>query len=52
VPPSVAADAMLSAVVAHLRAGQSPLRRVVFVLYQDDAEKAFTAALKRLSGTK
>jgi O-acetyl-ADP-ribose deacetylase (regulator of RNase III) len=52
VPASVSADAMLSAVVPHLRSGQTSLRRVVFVLYQDDAEKAFTAALKRLSGMK
>jgi O-acetyl-ADP-ribose deacetylase (regulator of RNase III) len=52
VPPPVSADAMLSAVVAHLRRGQTSVKRVVFVLYQDDAEKAFTGALKRLSGTK
>ncbi|MEK7701798.1 MAG: macro domain-containing protein [candidate division NC10 bacterium] len=48
VPPGVSAEAMLTAVVAHLRAGGSTLKRVVFVLYQDDAYKAFTDTLKRL----
>jgi O-acetyl-ADP-ribose deacetylase (regulator of RNase III) len=50
VPPAISAEAMLKEVVAHLKAGQSSLRRVVFVLYQDDAYKAFTDTLKRLGG--
>ena len=37
-------------VAEHLKAGKSTLKRVVFVLYLDDAYKAFTATLKRLGG--
>jgi O-acetyl-ADP-ribose deacetylase (regulator of RNase III) len=50
VPPAVSAEAMLKEVVSHLKSGPSSLRRVVFVLYQDDAQKAFTDTLKRLGG--
>jgi O-acetyl-ADP-ribose deacetylase (regulator of RNase III) len=50
VPASVSAEAMLQEVVAHLRGGPSSLRRVVFVLYQDDAYRIFTETLKRLGG--
>lgn len=52
VPPAVSAEAMLNAVVTHLRAGGSTLKRVVFVLYQDDAHKAFTDTLKRLGAVQ
>jgi O-acetyl-ADP-ribose deacetylase (regulator of RNase III) len=52
VPPPVSADAMLTEVVAHLKRGQSSLRRVVFVLYLDDAYRAFSETLKRLGGVK
>ena len=52
IPPPVSADAMLKEVVAHLKRGQSSLRRVVFVLYLDDAYRAFTDTLKRLGGTQ
>ncbi len=52
VPPGVCADAMLQAVVEHLRAGGASLKRVVFVLYQDDAYKAFTDTLKRLGAVQ
>jgi serine/threonine-protein kinase len=52
VPPPVSAEAMLNEVVAHLKRGQSSLRRVVFVLYLDDAYRAFTDTLKRLGGMK
>ncbi len=52
IPPPVSADAMLGAVVAHLRAGNSSIRRAVFVLYQDDAFKAFNDTLKRHGGTQ
>jgi O-acetyl-ADP-ribose deacetylase len=52
VPPPVSADAMLKEVVAHLKRGPSSLRRVVFVLYLDDAYRAFTDTLKRLGGTQ
>jgi len=50
VPPAVCASVMLDAVVSHLKGGPSGLKRVVFVLYQDDAYKAFTDTLKRLGG--
>jgi O-acetyl-ADP-ribose deacetylase (regulator of RNase III) len=52
VAPNAAADAMLEAVVAHLKAGKTSLKRVVFVLYQDDAYRAFTDTLKRLGGVQ
>ncbi|MDP3768404.1 MAG: macro domain-containing protein, partial [Dehalococcoidia bacterium] len=52
VPPAAAADAMLNAVVSHLRGGTGSLKRVVFVLYQDDALKAFTDTLKRLGAVQ
>jgi O-acetyl-ADP-ribose deacetylase (regulator of RNase III) len=52
VPASVSAEAMLKDVVAHLKRGQSTLRRVVFVLYLDDAYRAFTDALKRSGGAQ
>jgi O-acetyl-ADP-ribose deacetylase len=52
VPPAVSAEAMLNAVISHLKAGGTPLKRVTFVLYQDDAYKAFTDTLKRLGGVQ
>jgi len=52
VPPGTSADAMLNAVVAHLKASPTGLKRVIFVLYQDDAYRAFTDTLKRLGGVQ
>jgi O-acetyl-ADP-ribose deacetylase (regulator of RNase III) len=52
VPPQASAEAMIREVVAHLKGGQSSLKRVVFVLYQDDAYKAFSETLKRLGGVQ
>jgi O-acetyl-ADP-ribose deacetylase len=52
VPPPVSADAMLDAVVAHLKAGNTTVKRVVFVIFQDDVHKAFSETLKRLGGTQ
>ena len=52
VPPPVSAEAMLNEVVAHLKRGKSTLRRVVFVLYLDEAYRAFSETLKRLGGVK
>jgi O-acetyl-ADP-ribose deacetylase len=52
VPPAASAEAMLREVVAHLRTGNSSIRRIVFVLYQDDAYRAFIETLKRLGGVK
>ena len=49
VPPPVSAEAMLTEVVKHLKAVKTSLNRVVFVLYQDDAYRAFTDTLKRLT---
>lgn len=51
IAPPVSADAMLGAVVEHLKVGKSTLKRVRFVLYLDDAYKAFTETLKRLGGS-
>ena len=50
VPPAQSADAMLEAVAAHLKGAGSTLKRVVFVLYQDDAYRAFVDTLKRVGG--
>lgn len=52
IPPAISADAMLNEVVSHLKRGSSSLRRVVFVLYQDDAYRIFTETLKRLGGVQ
>ena len=52
VPPPQAADAMMEAVVSHLKAGGSTLKRVVFVLYQDEAHRAFVDTLKRVGGVQ
>ena len=46
------AEAMLSTLVKHLKGGNSSLQKVVFVLYQDEAHKAFTDTLKRLTGVQ
>jgi O-acetyl-ADP-ribose deacetylase (regulator of RNase III) len=48
-PPEQSAEAMLRTVVEHLRSGNTTLRRLVFVLYQDDAYRIFSDTLKRLS---
>ena len=52
VPPEKSADAILSTVLEHLKGGNSTLQKILFVVYQDEAYKAFTESLKRLSGTK
>ena len=52
VPAAISADAMLDAVVTYLKAGPTGLKRVIFVLYQDDAYRAFTDTLKRLGGVQ
>jgi O-acetyl-ADP-ribose deacetylase (regulator of RNase III) len=48
VAPSAAAEAMLQPIVAHLKSAKTALKRVVFVLYQDETFRAFTETLKRL----
>ena len=50
VAPALAAETMLDAVVSHLKAGGSTLKRVIFMLYQDDAYRAFSETLKRVGG--
>ena len=52
VSPAQSAEAILSTVVQHLARGNSTLQKVLFVLYQDEAYKAFTDTLKRLSAPK
>jgi O-acetyl-ADP-ribose deacetylase (regulator of RNase III) len=52
IPPGRAAEAMLPALVGHLRSGRSSLQKVVFVLYEDQASKAFADTLKRLAGVQ
>jgi O-acetyl-ADP-ribose deacetylase (regulator of RNase III) len=49
VAPAAAAEAMLTAVVTHLKSSKTTIKRVVFVLYQDEALRAFTDTLKRLA---
>lgn len=48
VAPAAAAEAMLTEVIGHLKSSKTPLKRVVFVLHQDEAVRAFTDTLKRL----
>ena len=52
VPPALSADAMLEAVVTHLKTGESTLKRVIFMLYQDEAYRAFNDTLKRVAGVQ
>jgi O-acetyl-ADP-ribose deacetylase (regulator of RNase III) len=52
VAPAASAEAMLPEVLSHLKSGRSSLKRVVFVLYQDDAHRAFSETLKRLGGVQ
>jgi O-acetyl-ADP-ribose deacetylase (regulator of RNase III) len=52
VPSSVSAEAMLNTVVAHLKAGNTTVKRVVFVIVQDDAYKAFSDTLKQLGAVQ
>ena len=49
VPAPAAAEVMVTAVVNHLKSAKTTLKRVVFVLYQDEALRAFTDTLKRLA---
>jgi O-acetyl-ADP-ribose deacetylase (regulator of RNase III) len=50
VPPPLSAEAMVDAVVSHLKAGDTTLKRILFVVYQDDAFRAFNDTLKRAGG--
>jgi O-acetyl-ADP-ribose deacetylase (regulator of RNase III) len=50
VPPVKSAEAMLGALAEHLKSGKSSLQKVQFILYQAEAQKAFTDTLKKLTG--
>ena len=50
--PAISADAMIDAVVAHVKTGASSLRKIVFILYEDAALKAFGDTLKRHGGSR
>lgn len=52
VPAAQSADAMLPTVVEHVKRGNTSLEKVLFVLYEDQAQKAFSEALKRLGGIR
>jgi len=52
VPAAQSADAMLSTVVEHVKKGNSSLEKVLFVLYEDQAQKAFSEVLTRLGGVR
>jgi O-acetyl-ADP-ribose deacetylase (regulator of RNase III) len=52
VPPAQSADAILSTVLQHVARGNSTLQKILFVLYQEEAYKAFTDTLQRLSAVK
>jgi O-acetyl-ADP-ribose deacetylase (regulator of RNase III) len=51
VAPEKSAQAILSTVLEHIKTGKSTLEKILFVVYQDEAYKAFTEALKRLSAS-
>jgi O-acetyl-ADP-ribose deacetylase len=48
VAPALAADAMITALLAYLKSRPTTLKRVVFIVYQDEAYRAFTETLNRL----
>jgi O-acetyl-ADP-ribose deacetylase (regulator of RNase III) len=50
VPPAISAEAMLSAIIAHVKPGTSSLRKIVIVVYEDGVLKTFSETLKRLGG--
>jgi O-acetyl-ADP-ribose deacetylase (regulator of RNase III) len=52
VPATQSADAVMSAVIEHVKRGNSSLEKVLFVLYEDQAQKAFSEVLKRLGGIR
>jgi O-acetyl-ADP-ribose deacetylase (regulator of RNase III) len=52
IPAAQSADAMLTTVVEHVKRGTSSLEKVLFVLYEDQAQKAFSDVLKRLGGVR
>lgn len=51
VSPAQSAEAMVSTVVDHVKKGNTSLQKILFVVYQDEAFKAFSDALRRLAGS-
>ena len=51
-PPEKSAEVMLTTVIEHIKGGKSTLQKVLFIVYQDEAHKAFSEALKRLSAAR
>jgi len=49
--PAQSAEAMVSTVVDHVKKGNTSLQKILFVVYQDEAFKAFSDALRRLAGS-
>jgi O-acetyl-ADP-ribose deacetylase (regulator of RNase III) len=52
VPPEKSAEAIISTMIDHLKGGASSLQKILFIVYQDEAYKAFTETLNRVGGTK
>ena len=52
VPPEKSAEAIISTMIDHLKGGTSSLQKILFIVYQDEAYKAFTETLKRVGGSK
>jgi O-acetyl-ADP-ribose deacetylase (regulator of RNase III) len=52
VPPEKSAEAIISTMIDHLKGGTSSLQKILFIVYQDEAYKAFTETLKRVGGIK
>src|SRR5258705_7397332 len=52
VPAAAFAGGMASTVVEDVKRGTSSLEKVLFVLYEDQAQKAFSEVLKRLGGVR
>jgi hypothetical protein len=42
----------MSTVIDHVKRGNSSLEKVLFVLYEDQAQKAFSEVLKRLGAVR
>ncbi len=52
IPPDQSANAILSTLIPHIKRGGSSLEKVVFVLYEDTALKAYSETLTRLAAAK
>lgn len=52
VPPARSAEAMIGVLVEHLKRPNSSLEKVLFVLYDDAAARAFADVLKKATGVQ